>query len=97
MFNRKYIFNGSIFHCYVSLPECKHYFDDMEFLGQVVLGKNRPTKKNCPAFGAGSVIGLFGLSWMTLPLVKKKLAMLPCFMLGGPSAQKHSPPGLLYF
>ena len=22
MFNRKYIFKGSIFHCYVSLPEC---------------------------------------------------------------------------
>ena len=22
IFNRKYIFNGSIFHCYVSLPEC---------------------------------------------------------------------------
>ena len=27
MFNRKYIFKGSIFHCYVSLPECKpHLF-----------------------------------------------------------------------
>ena len=24
MFNRRYIFKGSIFHCYVSLPECKH-------------------------------------------------------------------------
>ena len=23
MFNRKYIFKGSIFHCYVRLPECK--------------------------------------------------------------------------
>ena len=25
MFNRKYIFKGSIFHCYVRLPECIHF------------------------------------------------------------------------
>ena len=25
MFNRKYIFTGSIFHCYVGLPECSFF------------------------------------------------------------------------
>ena len=54
MFNRKYIFKGPIFHCYVSLPECKatwmFFWTNSEELGVLVrfsvgvaFSKNRPS------------------------------------------------------
>ena len=43
MFNRKYIFNGSIFRCYVSLPECnKLQFETL--LDQKSLTSTNPTE-----------------------------------------------------
>ena len=34
MFNRKYIFKGSIFHCYVSLPECRSWTNEIQMISR---------------------------------------------------------------
>ena len=39
MFNRKYIFKGSIFHCYVSLPECTLPATNSKSPWKALLGK----------------------------------------------------------
>ena len=46
MFNRKYIFKGSIFHCYVSLPECKCKDHVCRILQDIVLSLQIKTKRH---------------------------------------------------
>ena len=48
MFNRRYIFEGSIFHCYVSLPEFIHRFTtSLLFLGEMSYEKNPLSNRPC--------------------------------------------------
>ena len=56
MFNRKYIFKGSIFHCYVSLPECKYLLVRLKTHHCIVGNHQAMCKSRCASEGSRRAI-----------------------------------------
>ena len=91
MFNRKYIFKGSIFHCYVRLPECmktisifrsESAIHDVCFhLGIYKLQKRGREKHVCHvAFLTERILGIFARCFMNdnLSTVMKVVFLQMC-------------------